>query len=96
MVLLYGGFTIGATHDYLSWNRLRCQALRDLMREEQVSPSQIDGGFEFNGWYLYRDDYDDWNDEPDKSWYWVDKDDYVVAFKPITGYKEIKRYSFSK
>lgn len=96
MMLLYGGFTIGATHDYLSWNRVRWQALRDLMQDEQVLPSRIDGGFEFNGWYLYRNDYDDWKYEPDKSWYWVDKDDYVVSFNPITGYEEIKRYSFSR
>lgn len=96
MMLLYGGFTIGATHDYLSWNRMRWQALRDLMQEEQVSPSRIDGGFEFNGWYLYSDDYDDWKDEHDKSWYWVDKDDYVVSFNPLTGYEEVKLYSFSK
>jgi hypothetical protein len=23
------------------------------MQEPQISPNDIDGGFEFNGWYLY-------------------------------------------
>ena len=96
LMLVYGGFTVAATHDYLSWNRVRWQALHHLMDEDRIEPSQIDGGFEFNGWYLYRDDYDDWKDEPDKSWYWVDRDDYVVSFNSITGYEQMKRYTFSR
>jgi hypothetical protein len=79
MMFAYGGFTVAATHDYLSWNRVRWQALHHLMQEDQISLSHIGGGFEFNGWYLYDDDYDDWKYEPDKSWYWVDNDDYVVS-----------------
>jgi hypothetical protein len=96
MMFAYGGFTVAATHDYLSWNRVRWQALHHLMQEDQISPSHIDGGFEFNGWYLYDDDYDDWKYEPDKSWYWVDNDDYVVSFNPLTGYEEVKRYTFKR
>ena len=94
MMLLYGGFTIGATHDYLSWNRVRWQALHSLMQESQISPNQIDGGFEFNGWYLY-DDFK-YKQKPDKSWWWVDNDDYIISFGPITGYEEVKRYPFRK
>jgi hypothetical protein len=93
MMLLYGGFTIGATHDYLSWNRVRWQALHSLMQESQISPNQIDGGFEFNGWYLYDSKY---KGTPGKSWWWVDKDDYIISFGPITGYEEVKRYPFRK
>ena len=66
------------------------------MDEERIPPSQIDGGFEFNGWYLYRDDYDDWKYQPDKSWYWVDKDDYVVSFNRLPGYEQMKRYTFGR
>jgi hypothetical protein len=51
-VLVGAALTVAATHDYLSWNRARWQALNDLMRYENVSPSEIDGGFEFNGWHL--------------------------------------------
>lgn len=47
-----GGFTTCATHDYLARNRVRWQALNDLVTEDGISPSSISGGFEFNGWYL--------------------------------------------
>ncbi len=52
MILMYGGFTIAATHDYLSWNRVRWQALNNLTGNSKVLPEQIYGGFEFNGWYF--------------------------------------------
>lgn len=50
-LVLYGAFAVAGTHDYLSLNRARWQALNRLMKEGHVSPARIDGGFEFNGWY---------------------------------------------
>lgn len=93
MMVLYGGFTIGATHDYLSWNRVRWQALENLMKEAQISPDKIDGGFEFNGWHLYNPKY---QKSPQKSWWWVVQDDYIISFGSLPGFEEIKRYSFNK
>jgi hypothetical protein len=90
IISLYGALTIGVTHDYLEWNRVRWEALRNLMQEEQISPNRIDGGFEFNGWYLY-----DPKKRPRDSW-WVDKDDYVVSFGPLSGYEEVKQYTFRR
>ena len=51
-LVLAGTLTVAATHDYLSWNRTRWQALNDLMRESRLSATQIEGGFEFDGWFL--------------------------------------------
>jgi hypothetical protein len=93
LMLLYGVFTIGATHDYLSWNRVRWQALHNLMQENQISPNHINGGFEFNGWYLYDSKY---KYKPEKTWQWFDRDDYIVSFKLVTGYEEVKRYPFRR
>ena len=93
ILLLWGLFTVGVTHDYLSWNRTRWQALNSLVKEYQVPPNSIDGGFEFNGWYLYQPKY---QKTPNKSWWWVDQDDYIISFGPLAKYEEIKRYSFSK
>jgi hypothetical protein len=90
IISLYGALTIGVTHDYLEWNRVRWEALHNLMQEEQISPNRIDGGFEFNGWYLY-----DPKKRPRDSW-WVDKDDYVVSFGPLSGYEEVKQYTFRR
>ena len=77
LMLAYGGFSVAATHDYLSWNRARWKALDHLINDERIPAERIDGGFEFNGWHSYRDGYEDWKYEPEKSWYWVDRDDYV-------------------
>jgi 4-amino-4-deoxy-L-arabinose transferase-like glycosyltransferase len=95
MLICYGAFTVAGTHDSLTWNRLRWQTLHTLMEEKEISPHQIDGGFEFNGWYLYDDKYE-YDPTFEKSWYWVDGDDYVVSFNSLVGYKELERYPFSR
>jgi Dolichyl-phosphate-mannose-protein mannosyltransferase len=82
-------FSIGATHDYLAVNRVRWVALADTMRRYHVGPESIDGGFEFNGWYLYHDNY---VSRPDKSWYWVIGDDYVVQQSLRPGYRKLAEY----
>jgi len=76
----------------LSWNRARWQALNNLAAE-RVTPIDIDGGFEFNGWYLY-----DLNYIPrlKKSWWWVFRDDFMVTFGPVPEFTEIKRYPFRR
>ena len=93
IVLIYGAFTIGATHDYLAWNRSRWEALNDLMKESRILPNNIDGGYEFNGWYLH--DYK-YKGNPDKSFWWVDNDDYIISFGPLEGYETVKKYPFRK
>jgi hypothetical protein len=44
ILLIYGGFSIAATHDYLSWNRVRWEALNNLMETTQTPPEKIYGG----------------------------------------------------
>lgn len=93
IILSIGIFTVAATHDYLSWNRVRWQALESL-RQEQIPPQFIDGGFEFNGWYLYDPDYPVYQKYRNNVvWWWVAKDDYIIAFSPIEGYSAIEQYS---
>lgn len=89
LLILYGAFSVGATHDYLEWNRTRWVALNDLVNIEKISPTKIDGGYEFNGWYLYDKNY---KQSKLKSWWWVIDDEYVVAAGPLPGYTEVKRY----
>jgi hypothetical protein len=93
IIAIYGLFAFGGTHDYLAWNRARWQAIADLMEKDGISFNNIDGGFEFNGWYAYDAGY---HISPSKSWWWVDNDDYVISFGPISGYREIRRYPFKK
>lgn len=98
VLVAIGGFTVAATHDYLALNRVRWQALNALMHDQKVTPNYIDGGYEFNGWYLYnpKDTYAinfmKNPVRPDKSWWYVDKDDYMIAFGSLAGYKELQTY----
>jgi len=92
MIFIWGGFTIAATHDYLAWNRTRWQALNDLM-EQGVTPEYIDGGYEFNGWYLNDIKY---QKQRGKSYWWVNRDDYMISSGLLKGYQEVKRYPFAR
>tara|TARA_B100000315_G_scaffold95329_1_gene87549 strand:- start:1139 stop:2260 length:1122 start_codon:yes stop_codon:yes gene_type:complete len=86
-------FSIAGTRDYLTWNKIRWKALRSLVVENRIEPSKIDGGFEFNGWYLYRADY---RVEESKSWWWVDDDFYMLTMGEVNGYEVVSKHSFSR
>jgi len=84
-------FSVGSTGDYLAWNRARWQALKELMENDHVNAKDIDGGFEFNGLYMYDPDY---QYDSKKSWWWVQGDTYKVSFGIIPGYTAIKEYRY--
>lgn len=92
-IILYAGFSVAATHDYLSWNRTRWVALDNLLADNTVRPNQVDGGYEFNGMFLYDPKY---KKIESKSWWWVDDDQYIVASGPLPNYTEYRRYSFNR
>ena len=84
-------FSISATHDYLSWNRARWEALDFLTKEKGITPNQIDGGFEFNGWHRPIPERIFYSQ---KSWWWVDREDFVVSFGDLNGFKKINAFPF--
>jgi hypothetical protein len=85
-------FSMAGTRDYLMWNRIRWEALHDLTNNG-IPPSQIDGGYEFNGWRSYDPAY---LPTPEKSWWWVQDDAYVVSFGAIEGYETLRSYPFTR
>jgi len=88
LVGVYAVFSVAATHDYLALNRMRWTAFHDLMGEESVSASRINGGRDFNGWYFYNK----CSKDPKREWFWFERDDYLVAFNPFDDYEIIRRY----
>lgn len=86
-------FSTLATRDYITWNRVRWTALDALMEDDHIAAEDIDGGFEFNGLYLYKPDY---QPAPPKSWWWVEGNTFVIAFGPIPGYSIIREYEYDK
>ena len=89
-LLLLAAFSITATHDYLSWNRARWQALDYLTEEKNIPPNRIDGGFEFNGWHKPGPK----DNGPWKSWWWVDRDDFVIAFGDLPNFTKENGFPF--
>lgn len=74
------GFSIAGTRDYLNWNRTRWNILSELVEERGISPRQIDGGLEFNGWYNTGPQNP--HSRTGKSWWFVHKDEYALSFTP--------------
>lgn len=107
LLVIYAVFSVTSTHDYLSWNRARWKALDYLVKDQDISPEYIDGGFEFNGWHNYNLKRGDSKDErraeagkskdkSKKSWWWVIEDEYVISFGPIEGYSQQRCYSYKR
>lgn len=90
-LLLYGGFSWVATHDYLTWNRMRKQAVDDLTEVDRVPPTFVDAGFEINGWRQAGPE-GGWSSH--KSWWFVTEDDYALSFTPLHGYDWYKTYRY--
>ena len=85
-------YAVVGTRDYLAWNRVRWIALNDLLAGGKVTAADVDGGFEFNGWYLYDPAY---KEQPGKSWYWVDRDSYLLAFRRMPGWVAVREYPYA-
>jgi Dolichyl-phosphate-mannose-protein mannosyltransferase len=89
VVIAQGVFAVYSTHDYLAWNRSRWQALQFLTTEEKIPTSEIDGGYEGNGWLHNRTRavYH----RGDK--YWSNPNaTYLITAGPVTGYEEVARF----
>lgn len=86
------GFTLTGTHDYFSWNRARWQAIDYLTKEKGLKSNQIDGGFEYNGW----DKPGPFGSRMGISWWWVEREDYIVTFGPMDGFTKEKGYPYQR
>jgi hypothetical protein len=93
LLALFALFSVAGTRDYLMWNRVRWELLDEVLTSHLATPRQIDGGFEFNGWHLYRPSY---VATADKSWWWVDEDKYLVTFGTVPGWNVARQRTFSR
>ena len=86
-------YSIGLTHDYLSWNRSKWEALHFLNDELNIPPEQIDGGFEYNALHFFKPKIDK---HLEKSWWWIHDDLYIISFSEISGYQTIKEFTYPR
>ncbi len=84
-------FSVAGTRDYLEWNRLRWRAITDLTTSRQVRPDEINGGFEFGGYYFF---YSPQQPQGEKGFWWIKGDTYQISFGPVPGYSIIKDYDY--
>ncbi|MHB8886269.1 MAG: hypothetical protein ACYC5H_14580 [Methylovirgula sp.] len=89
--LLIGIYAVFGVHDYMAWNRARWAAIDDLEKAGIANHFNLDGGFEYNGMSSYSSSY---KKSGNKSWWWIDRDDYQISFGPIPGMKVLKRYPY--
>ena len=78
-LILMGVFSLLATHDYLSWNRAKHEAFNWLQANE-VSITEMDAGFEYNGFYNFFLDRDI---QEGQSHWWITDDTWTISFGSI-------------
>ncbi len=86
-------FSAESSHDYLSLNRARMKATNYLVQTKNISPKNIDGGFEFNGWHA--EDTKNYIPSHKGRWWFVENDDYVVSPVSLKGYSVDTAFVFS-
>jgi hypothetical protein len=93
LILLSFLFATIGVHDSFEWNRVRFGAIEQL-EAQGITPHQIDGGAEYNSWQRTGPL------QPlrlnEKSWWYVDGDDYAIAHKEIPGYERISAHPFTR
>jgi 4-amino-4-deoxy-L-arabinose transferase-like glycosyltransferase len=88
-----GAFSIAGTHDFMATKRAVQKAHDHLMVDLKVDPCQVDGGFEFNGYYCYDPHF---KPKPGLSWWWVHREDYLATLGTLPGYEVASTFPFSR
>jgi hypothetical protein len=92
LIAAFALFSVAGTHDFLAFNRARLAAT-DTLARNHVASSQIDGGYEYNGFYDYDPNY---RASPSKSYWWVVDDEYVISSGPLDGYCVIRSFPYQR
>ena len=87
-------FSIGATHDYLSWNRARWEAADYSHQTLQLKPEKINGGFEYKKWFgiifnrpLGYQGLEDWDDS---------REQYIISHSEQCLFTTIKSFPYTR
>lgn len=93
MVICLGVWSTCQVHDFLALKRSQAKAHDYALQKLHVNPCFMDGGFEFNGYYCYRNDF---QPPKDLSWWWVSREDYLITLGPLPGYRVIQTFPFQR
>ncbi len=94
LIVLLGIFSAASMHDYFSWHRIQWRALQHLTAELHVSPLEVDGGREFNGWISTQPEY---RDKPPADMMTMGHgDEFAVSLAPLPGYAPVQAFPFHR
>jgi hypothetical protein len=105
LTIALAGYSSFATQDYMSWNRARWQAIKEL-EGAGITARQIDGGPEYN-YPVNANLVNSWRlgsgyaivnrgAPPRCNWRWwpINGEDYIISFSPVPEYDIIARHKF--
>jgi hypothetical protein len=81
------------THDFMDMKRSQKEAQDYLVHQMNVQPCDIDGGLEFNGYHCYSPDF---RPHDGLSWWWVQKEDYLITLGPLPDYQVVRSFPFKR
>ena len=93
LAIFVGLWSTGNVHDFMEMKRSLNKAHDYVLRELRVDPCTVDGGFEFNGYHCYRNDF---HPVPGLSWWWVSREDYVITLGPLPAYRVLRIFPFQR
>jgi hypothetical protein len=93
MVVCLGLWSTCQVHDFMEIKHSQKKAHDYALQKLGVNPCSMDGGFEFNGYHCYHNDF-----QPAKglSWWWVSREDCLVTLGPLPGYRVLKIFPFQR
>ncbi len=91
--ILIASFSLGGLHDFMALKRGIAAAHEYLLDDLGAKPCEIDGGFEFNGYHCYRNDF---APREGLSWWWAPEETYLVALGPLPGYRVVRVFPFDR
>ncbi len=95
LLLFLAGTSVFGLKDFMSAKRSLFQAQSYILHDMKINPCEIDGGFEFNGYFC--SDINTVNYENKKySWWWVNKEKYLITLGPLSNYQIVKKFPFSR
>jgi len=92
-VSFIGLLSATGVRDFMEMKRSLARAQQYVVQELGTQPCNFDGGFEFNGYHCYRKAF---KTVSGLSWWWVSREDYVLALGPLPGYRVVRTFPFDR
>ena len=92
-LMCFAVFSVFGTRDFLEMKRSLTAAHKYVLNDLKASPRDVDGGFEFNGYHCYK------KGMPYRkglSWWWVERERYLITLGPLAGYHVIRTFPFQR